>query len=111
MLTYYQPGILALIGITKPPQQLGIKLAGTIVSFLCVLAGSLFVDKVRRRWLLISCTIGFAFFFGLMSLFGGLWARGTAKYAMGVCMLTSIFAFKIFSGLLGKTLSTVGVFY
>ncbi|EEU35516.1 uncharacterized protein NECHADRAFT_55554 [Fusarium vanettenii 77-13-4] len=107
MLGYYLPGILSLVGITNTQQQLGINVGMSVVSWLSTLVGSVIVDRVRRRFLLMATMGVFIFFLAMMSLTGGLFDNGIAMKAMGILTITWIYLFQISNGLLSNALHNI----
>ncbi|KAF5640385.1 MFS sugar transporter transporter [Fusarium sp. NRRL 25303] len=107
MLSYYFAGILTLVGITNSQQQLGINLGLTVVAYLATLAGSTFIDKVTRRFLLISSMCIFVFFLGLISITGGLYANNISVHSTGIATVAFIFLFNICNGLFVAVLHNV----
>jgi MFS family permease len=102
MLGFYLPGILTLVGITNTQQQLGINLGMTVAAYLSTVAGALIVDRVTRRFLLITTMGLFVFFLCLMALTGGLFANGIARSAIGIVTIVLLYAFQISNGFLCK---------
>lgn len=100
MLAYYLPGILSLVGITNTQQQLGINVGMSVVSWVSTICGSVIVDRVRRRVLLMATMIAFIFFLSMMSMTGGLFANSIAVTAMGILTIVWIYLFQISNGLL-----------
>ncbi|TVY26879.1 Lactose permease [Lachnellula hyalina] len=102
MLTYYLPGVLKLVGITKTQQVLGINLGITCVSYLATIGGSFIVDRVRRRTLLFTGWSVYIFFLALMSLCGGLYASNIGVKPNGYIVVIAIFAFNVCTGVFGE---------
>lgn len=102
MINYYLSAVLTLVGITNAQQQLGINLGLSIVSWISTIFGSMIVDKVRRRVLLILGMSVLVVFLSLMSLVGGLFAHDIAIRATGILMVIFMFLFNVFNSLFGK---------
>lgn len=100
MLSYYLPGILTTVGITNTQQQLGINLGMSVASWASTLVGSMIVDDVRRRFLLMATMVVFIFSLSMMSVTGGLFDNGIAQAAMGILTIAWIHLCQIFNGLL-----------
>lgn len=106
MLAYYLPGILTLVGIKNTQQQLGINVGMSVVSWIATVCGSVIVDRVRRRVLLMSTMVAFIFFLSMMSITGGLFANNIAINAMGILTIVWIYLFQISNGLLCEYLAS-----
>jgi hypothetical protein len=104
MLAFYLPGILTLVGITNTQQQLGINLGLTVASYLSTVVGAMIVDRVARRFLLITTMAVFTAFLCLLSLTGGLFANGIAQSAVGIVTIVLIYLFQISNGVLCKSM-------
>lgn len=102
LLGYYFAGILTLVGITNTQRQLGINLGLTVLSYVCVLIGSTFVDKVKRRFLLLFSLGIYIFFLALISITSGLFANGINLNATGIATIVFIFMFNSCTGLFSK---------
>lgn len=100
MLAYYLPGILTLVGITNTQQQLGINVGMSVVSWAATVCGSMIVDHVRRRFLLMATMAAFIFFLSMMTITGGLFDNGIAQTAMGILTIAWIYLFQVSNGLL-----------
>ena len=101
MLYYYFAGILTLVGITNTQDQLGINLGLTVAAYLATLCGATFIDKLRRRTLLILSMCIFVFFLGMITITGGLYANNISVRATGISTVVFIFLFNICNGLFG----------
>lgn len=107
MLSYYLPGILSLVGITNTQKQLGINVGMSVASWVSTVFGSMIVDHVRRRVLLMATVAAFIFFLSMMTMTGGLFANGVAVNAMGILSIFWIYLFQISNGLLCECSSPV----
>jgi len=101
LLGYYFAGILTLVGITNTQQQLGINLGLTVLSYVSTLIGSTFIDKVKRRFLLMFSLVIYIFFLALISITGGCYANGINMHATGIATVAFIFMFNACTGLFG----------
>lgn len=102
LLGYYLPAVLELVGIDNAQQQLSINVGMTIAAWIATMAGSTFVDRVRRRVLLMTGLAIFVMFLGIMAIMAGLYANGVSQTATGVAMIAFVFAFNICNGLFGE---------
>ena len=98
----YVPAVLDLVGISDSHQQLGINVGLISIGFVSLLAGTLFVDKVRRRFLLLGSLAIYILFFALMTVWSGLYQQGTSQHAMAILIVFTIYLFNLFTGLFGK---------
>ena len=103
LLGSYLPAVLELVGITGSHEQLGINVGQTALSFVTILVGSTFVDRTRRRYLLLGSLVLYILFFGLMTIFSGLFANGISKHAMGILIVVTIYLFVVCSGMFGMS--------
>lgn len=77
VVTYYLGTMLNQAGVTDLNTQLKVNIIISAWSFLCSLAGTLYVDKLGRRWLaIISTTLGTTFLF-LVGGFSALYGNGS----------------------------------
>lgn len=102
LLGTYLPAVLSLVGITNAHAQLGINVGQSALSCVANLGGSTFVDRVRRRTLLMGSLGLYITFFVLMTLFSGLFNEGIAKHAMGIMIIVTIYTSTLSTGLFGK---------
>lgn len=102
LLSAYLPAVLDLVNITNSHQQLGINLGLSVLGFVSILGGSTFVDKFRRRFLLLGSLMLYIFFFVLMAVFSGLFSNGIAQYAMGILIVIVIYLFAWSSGMFSE---------
>lgn len=101
MLNYYLPRILELVGITNAQQQLGINIGMTVASWISTVAGATIVDRLSRRFLLLTTLAVFIFFLSLMSVAGGLYDNGIAQSGVGIWVIALVYLFQMSNGLLG----------
>ncbi|KAL3452734.1 hypothetical protein BJX65DRAFT_302643 [Aspergillus insuetus] len=99
LINSYLPGILELVGIDSPAQQLGLNLGLTITSWLSTMAGAVFVDRLPRRTILMVNLIVFIFLLILAGIFNALYSNDIAKSAMGYLLIVTIFCFNVATGL------------
>ncbi|KAL6410933.1 hypothetical protein AUP68_07365 [Ilyonectria robusta] len=102
MLNYYLPRVLELVGITNTQHQLAVNVGMTVVSWISTVAGATIIDRVTRRFLLLSTLGVFIFFLALMSAAGGLFENGIKQTAMGIWSITLVYLFQVSNGLLGS---------
>lgn len=102
MLNYYLPRVLELVGITNTQHQLAVNVGMTVVSWISTVAGATIIDRVTRRFLLLSTLGVFIFFLALMSVAGGLFENGIKQTAMGIWSITLVYLFQVSNGLLGS---------
>lgn len=76
----------------------------SVASWISTVFGSMIVDHVRRRILLMATMVAFIFFLSMMSVTGGLFANGIATNAMGILTIVWVYLFQISNGLLCKHL-------
>ncbi|OAQ57868.1 sugar transporter (hexose transporter) [Pochonia chlamydosporia 170] len=99
LLTAYLPAVLELVNITNSHQQLAINLGQSALAFVSILIGSTFVDRIRRRYLLLGSIALYILFFGFMSLFSGLFSAGIAQHATGILIVVTIYLFNMCTGM------------
>ncbi|KAL2843375.1 general substrate transporter [Aspergillus pseudoustus] len=121
LINSYLPGILELVGINSPAQQLGLNLGIsliyvvknqgrstdlfsflpglTITSWLSTMAGAVFVDRLPRRTILLVNLIIFIFLLILAGIFNALYSNDISKAAMGYLLIVTIFCFNVATGL------------
>ncbi|KFZ15540.1 hypothetical protein V501_02671 [Pseudogymnoascus sp. VKM F-4519 (FW-2642)] len=107
MLGLYLPAILSLVGITNTQQQLGINVGMTVTAYVSTIAGAMIIDRVTRRFLLITTMAVFAAFLSLMAVAGALFANDIAKTALGILTIVVIFLFQIANGVLSNTMHNI----
>lgn len=107
LLGAFVPAVLELVGISNSQQQLGYNLGLTCIGLVALVIGTTFVDRVRRRYLLLGSLALYILFFSLMIVWSGLYAYGIATYPMGIMIVVTMFLFNTATGLFGKIPSSV----
>lgn len=123
LLYSYLPGILEMVGIKSSQQQLCINLGMfnhsamssqtdivlgmTAVSWIATMAGAGFVDRLPRRFILLTTVILFLVFLALIGIFNALYANDIASKAMGYLTMIAIYFFHIATGLFLNVLHNI----
>lgn len=107
LIGYFLPGVLTLVGITNTQQQLAINLGMVAANYLSTLIGASFVDKVPRRFILITSMVLYCFLLALMTIVNGLYLHDIAAKAMGYLTIVVIFGVNIITGLFLNVLHNI----